>query len=76
MASGEKLLAGRIAGEDKGRNSSISPTRSSICRSICVFPHLILMNRNRLPAVYDTLKPAASVLSVEVKSEIFAVIFQ
>ena len=53
-----------------------SPTRSSLRRSIFVFPQLILRNRKRLLAVYDTLKPGVSVLNVEVKSDIFAVIFQ
>ena len=73
---GESLLAGRIAGEGKGGINSISPTRSSLRRSISAFLQLILRNRKRLLAVYDTRKPAVSVLNVEVKSEIFAVLFQ
>ena len=58
---GESLLAGRIAGEGKGGDSSISPTRSSLRRSIFAFPQLIQRNRKRLLAVYDTRKPALSV---------------
>ena len=49
-----------------------SPTRSSPRHSSFVFPQLILRNRKRLLAVYDTLKPGVSVLNVEVKSDIFA----
>ena len=37
---------------------------SSLRRSIFVFPQLILRNRKRLLRVYDTLKPAVSVLNV------------